>query len=250
MIESIDVVKSILEHLSEKKPFSLIRLGDGEGIILYNTHSEYIGMWRHVSKRQWGYYVSEDAMKKIRADLENSIKNATLLGVPTNYHNTINDWWKYIGQYLELNNINIDVCSIDIHTDLRNSGLLDSILCEYCGVLHYISGHNLENGFKLKYLNFSNVIGHQIPPEQMYFPCTFTIPHYPNRFFDLINEIASEKREGQLWLVGGGILGKIYCEEIRKAGGIALDLGHIFDGWAGYHTRGREGKIETLTYKL
>jgi hypothetical protein len=43
--------------------------------------------------------------------------------------------------------------------------------------------------------------------------------------------------EGRLVLVGAGYAGKLIVHEARRRGGIALDLGSIFDRWMGVHTR-------------
>ena len=37
---------------------------------------------------------------------------------------------------------------------------------------------------------------------------------------------------GALFLVGAGAFGKIYCQWIKERGGIAIDIGSIFDSWA------------------
>ncbi|WP_342148372.1 hypothetical protein [Methylorubrum sp. SB2] len=37
---------------------------------------------------------------------------------------------------------------------------------------------------------------------------------------------------GQLFLVGAGLLGKYYCALIKRQGGVALDIGSVFDSWA------------------
>jgi tetratricopeptide (TPR) repeat protein len=42
---------------------------------------------------------------------------------------------------------------------------------------------------------------------------------------------------GRLVLVGAGYAGKVIIDEARQRGGIALDLGSIFDHWLGLHTR-------------
>ena len=38
-------------------------------------------------------------------------------------------------------------------------------------------------------------------------------------------------------LVGAGALGKAYCEAVRQQGGVAVDIGSGFDGWAGVMSR-------------
>jgi hypothetical protein len=42
---------------------------------------------------------------------------------------------------------------------------------------------------------------------------------------------------GRLVLVGAGYPGKWLVSEARRRGGIALDLGSIFDYWLGLNTR-------------
>jgi len=38
--------------------------------------------------------------------------------------------------------------------------------------------------------------------------------------------------QGQLFLVGAGLMGKWYCAVIKEHGGVALDIGSVFDSWA------------------
>jgi hypothetical protein len=60
--------------------------------------------------------------------------------------------------------------------------------------------------------------------------------HFPDRYRELTSELARIEPRG-LWFVAAGILGKIYCELIRAAGGIAVDIGHTADIWAGVQSR-------------
>jgi hypothetical protein len=60
--------------------------------------------------------------------------------------------------------------------------------------------------------------------------------HWPERFHELCRELEGID-PGTLWFVAAGILGKVYCEVIRSAGGIAVDIGHVADIWAGVKTR-------------
>jgi Tfp pilus assembly protein PilF len=61
-------------------------------------------------------------------------------------------------------------------------------------------------------------------------------PHFPNRFHEIMTTLAVPRR-GAVFLVAGGLLGKIYCERIRQLGGIAIDIGSIADAWMGFDTR-------------
>jgi hypothetical protein len=60
--------------------------------------------------------------------------------------------------------------------------------------------------------------------------------HWPGRFRELSAELRGIE-PGTIWFVAAGPLGKIYCDVIRAAGGIAVDIGHAADIWAGVKSR-------------
>ncbi|MEI6830339.1 MAG: WcbI family polysaccharide biosynthesis putative acetyltransferase [Synechococcaceae cyanobacterium ELA445] len=63
--------------------------------------------------------------------------------------------------------------------------------------------------------------------------------HYPVIYEQCLEWIAHTVQPHQLWLVGAGILGKIYCQAIRAQGGVAIDVGSVIDLSSGLgHTRG------------
>jgi hypothetical protein len=59
----------------------------------------------------------------------------------------------------------------------------------------------------------------------------------PPRSLERALEALDDKLHGTLVLVGAGYAGKVTIDEARKHGGVALDLGSIFDSWMGEHTR-------------
>lgn len=63
-------------------------------------------------------------------------------------------------------------------------------------------------------------------------------PHFPDRFEELV-ETLQPAFPGQLFLVGAGICGKVYCDVIARRGGIALDIGAVCDAWLGIPSRPR-----------
>jgi len=59
-------------------------------------------------------------------------------------------------------------------------------------------------------------------------------PSQESHFHDYFDRIRNYPfAPGQVWLVAAGILGKAYCESIRAAGGVAVDVGAVMDLWAG-----------------
>jgi hypothetical protein len=47
----------------------------------------------------------------------------------------------------------------------------------------------------------------------------------------ILNEIDQIVVPGDLVLVAGGIIGKIFLGRARAKGAVALDLGHVVDDW-------------------
>ena len=59
--------------------------------------------------------------------------------------------------------------------------------------------------------------------------------HFPARFHKLLDEL-DVPFPGAVFLVGAGLLGKVYCARIKALGGIAIDIGSVADAWAGCYT--------------
>jgi len=56
---------------------------------------------------------------------------------------------------------------------------------------------------------------------------------FPNQFEEVLHRLESIDLRGHLVLIGGGPLGKQLVLRAKKSGGVALDLGAIFDTFAG-----------------
>ncbi|MGA0546234.1 hypothetical protein ACO2Q1_13250 [Brevundimonas sp. VNH65] len=71
---------------------------------------------------------------------------------------------------------------------------------------------------------------------------------FPDLYLYVEDQIVRRGRlGGQLFLIGAGILGKYYCDLIRKRGGVALDVGSVLDSWAG---RGLPYALENVEVTL
>jgi hypothetical protein len=60
--------------------------------------------------------------------------------------------------------------------------------------------------------------------------------HYPGRYSVLVRELRRAQPR-MLYFVAAGMLGKICCDVIRGAGGVAVDIGSVADLWAGVRSR-------------
>jgi hypothetical protein len=82
------------------------------------------------------------------------------------------------------------------------------------------------------------VVWHQIPPDFLTSQQIAAPPHFPDVYEKLRSEI-DPPFKGALYLVGAGAFGKVYCDWIKQRGGIGIDIGSVFDGWAGVRVRQR-----------
>jgi len=60
--------------------------------------------------------------------------------------------------------------------------------------------------------------------------------HFPDEF-DRTMQALQVAYRGQLFLVGAGICGKVYCHRVRDLGGVGLDIGAVCDAWLNIPSR-------------
>jgi len=57
--------------------------------------------------------------------------------------------------------------------------------------------------------------------------------HFLDHYSKIMKLIKLNAKHYDLFLIGAGLLGKIYCDEVRRCGGRAFDSGRLFDFWGG-----------------
>ncbi|MFM7228321.1 MAG: hypothetical protein ACKO2F_01620 [Cyanobacteriota bacterium] len=75
-----------------------------------------------------------------------------------------------------------------------------------------------------------------IPGEWGHHPVAEGPAHYPVVYWQTLDWIAAQAAPGRLFLVGAGLLGKMYCAAIRRQGGVAVDVGSLIDLCGDQHT--------------
>ena len=241
----------IKSHLEEKTPLSIIRYGDGEMMMLDdNTENTHF-----ILKKVLGYVPSDEEIAVMRANLITSYKECDFIGIPTERHLERADQWRHtlsvfnreIGEDV-LNSKKIT--SIDLFYDLLGTGFFNGLFANQDRI-NYISCRNLDDVLRIKY-NVKEVNSFIISPEPTYTSGYTGEKHFPEQFNKISEWIKNIDSEGALCLVGAGIPGKIYNNWFRDKGGVSLDIGSVFDCWAGKKTRGsgRGMDVEDLTHKL
>jgi hypothetical protein len=256
----IDHIQSYLtQRIATGDPFSWIRLGDGEARLLMHLHPALRTALpdreaRAVARQIWYVWFGQDIERIPRQDLaaigkrlEQAIRNADLLGV-TSAERLAGDAVHYgfcagLEAYLT-----------PLLTDQPQKMLSDALLpvmlnerdpflgsllrgLDFVGVIspHADLAERLQ-----RHLGLGTVASYILPGESRLGRISEQENrgmHFPG-VYDHILATLSVPRRGAVFLVAGGLLGKIYCDHIRQLGGIALDIGAIADAWMGHNTRG------------
>ena len=268
-VQPVDKINDfIIEHLSDRKPFSLVRLGDGEGVLLSLSENSQIGDFQYLAQHFGGYGIRLHQLLLLKKMLTTSISKADVVGIRDDILEVgfadhffdlppkpfIEKFRKYFTHckkgmpYSPARRIALlhqaltqiafrpeqKYSSCWIHFDLHLSGHIFHILSREKRIGLITSKPSVTQ--KLSELFESNIQLHEIPEKFEADRYALSGAHFPRRFFQLKNEIKVEF-EGMLFLVAAGLCGKIYCEWIRNEGGIAIDTGALLDAWVGIASR-------------
>jgi hypothetical protein len=245
-----DIVDIAMAKLKNGEPMSHLRCGDGEIAIM--NPNKFPSEFEMFSKRHLGYKIDLDVGHEIKKLIEFGIINSDILGLPDFRHteHPSNKLWKIIGEEYtrvfdsyKIVKSDKKYCSIHSHYNLLKSGELD-VLIKSVDKITLITCRNIENEFKRRFENIRTVELMLIPPQQKYEIVSRKSDFFPDVHDKVVDSIRSSPRNGQLCLFGSGFCGKDFGAHFKIAGGVAIDVGSVFDLWCGKLTRGK-GKGKT-----
>jgi len=251
--------------LREGKPFSLVRIGDGEGnvlSVLEKTASLQLNLTAfnvtfHNQDRQC---LSDEGARRFSANMECSVCCADILGIRSFHpwggasfdtaegtmalrryeegnfraaHGLIHAR-KQVERLLQSGSLaNVILTHAWVHLSLI-AHLPDII--EECERLIVITGRDgLQDEFRSRFSE-KKLDFYSIPLEGMLRSKTNVSHHFPEPFETMLERL-NENLSGALVLVGAGIFGKAYCHAAKRQGAVALDIGSAFDILSGLKTR-------------
>jgi hypothetical protein len=266
-LETSEIAQRVIAALDARRPFALIRLGDGEGgcvshglddearfANLYRRNrAELTAMWFGAAFRP-----EETGFDRLSRTLLKTALDCDVVGIP--YESWINHEYRISSQrgVPTLTTIlralaahdhcppTLRCCSQAIHMDLHRSGALERIIrhAKRISLISCLSElpELLRQSFDLDEVAFYRIPGEQGSAGQLG-PEAAAGLHFPDAYARITAEL-ERPHHGRLFLVAGGILGKFYAATIKRHGGIALDIGSVVDGWARRHTRpGLDGRM-------
>jgi len=219
------------------EPWSHIRFGDGEGIVM--GYPEYTSEGK--CKKRWHKWLGHSNLDigNFALEIRAAAEMADIIGTPCDRHQKINQDWrnvlKYMKQYHLLNEESV-TCCMDWTVKMHLKNCYHDILDNREDVT-YISCRDVREILKNTF-NIKKVTAIHLPPQ--HYPCKGDVlrnePHYPDIYNEIMDYL-SDDLSGKIFLIGAGGLGKIYCNWVKQHNGVALDIGSLFDGWAGLVTR-------------
>jgi hypothetical protein len=262
----------IADRLSSRKSTSLIRLGDGEGAILARPTSENTTLWSTVLSH-FGPHVTSDFINSLADELTSAIDNADVIGIRDDLlkvHFPDSNYSlgkvEFTEQFKALFNLR------PAEKNINYAGALRLALTH-----RFFSTHIFRNGvvFGSAWMHFglsqSGGLARMISTEkhiglissrpalaeELESRLNVIVNYYeiPDIYCELrkirnenlANQLPEQlkqtmealtvKFQGQLFLVGAGIFGKVYCNKIKKLGGVAIDIGAVCDAWIGIPSR-------------
>lgn len=252
------VVDPIRAAIAERRPFSLIRLGDGEGALLARSvftdptqfedlltanREEFLGLWFGANAHR-----AAQSVETLVGDLRAAIDDADLVCIPDK-----SGWQRELrlasprgvpslGAILShtRNWSAKRLCPQIIHLALDQSGKIDVILKGLTNPIVVIGPHPGIDAYVQKRFLTPNVRAIRIPARQADLPA-LSYPrderrHFPE-VFEEVCETISALPQGSICLVGAGPLGKIYCARAKAHGHVAIDLGAVLDNWMNIKSR-------------
>ena len=252
-IDSLDL--RVKEAVVDRKPFSAIRLGDGEGRVLgypdffsdmevltqvlyYHFGPESMHRIKEAVPNSW----VRDAMLDLRRLLVKSVRDADVVGLPiSEYYDGFETSPSsgMLGFACAMNHglalvRHLDSESIfgaNVFQLLAARGRLFRSTANLARKLHIVGPWDIRAelcaALGKEEINWIQVPGHYTWRGEK------GLGQYPDLYKYIEHRLRlMDQLEGEVFLVGAGILGKYYCSLIKERGGVALDIGSVIDSWA------------------
>jgi hypothetical protein len=233
------VVDAALAAADRGIGFSCVRLGDGEGLALGGQRANVGGALGSNGKGDWNELAPDD-YAEFRRWLGTSLRNADFVGVPDLVQCLVGpDGCVDVVLGCIEHGVPAEVVVAggwDISWALEVSGEGDRLVSRCTGVIGPVDPARLRHPLLPREIDWISIPGEL----HMYGPTPLEDSHWA-RSREVIEH---DFRPGQLWLVGAGMLGKIYCSAIKAAGAVAVDVGSLMDLWSG-----RQDTRGTLRYE-
>ena len=258
---SPDAALPIKAALTSAKPYSLIRIGDGEiSFLAFGANPATPVLDRYTLERSQMQFpdrfrVSEPSMAAVRDGMRTAIARADTVGVlglwrprlispedlaaslvaalPDETRGIVGHW-RAVGHMLHLAETGTldgkQICSAHIYFGLLEQlpNLISAASRTVCLTNRPDAVIRLRKRFRSHEIEHIPLNSKALPPD--------ALPATPS-FLDTIRGKLPEDMTGQLVLIGAGVWAEFYCTMVKDRGGVAVDIGSGFDILSGLLSR-------------
>ncbi len=248
-----DFIKSLAAPLREGRPYSLVRLGDGESYAWQDTlPQDHI---RIREQRWWCSQLDPTLRQRIATQMLMAIEHADVLGIPSLFRfiRDISENRYYADHISTLGLLKVieglrslperprsftedrihQVC-FDLETILDLGRVAGKVVI-VSSLIPDVARRLMEPICDDTMIDCVTMPTHAKTMDNDLFASTGK--SLPFVYEELNAEIAEKVGPGSLAVIAGGSIGKIFCETARAQGGVAIDVGAMADYWAGLKTR-------------
>ncbi|NMG42018.1 hypothetical protein GRZ55_22585 [Chelativorans sp. ZYF759] len=241
----LSLVRAALE---DAKPFSLIRLSDGEGYLFPEGPFFDLADSANRERHWWGAELPEDLRLRIVAEARQAVAEADVVGIPAVYRfiRDCGDHSAAISQSLQgrgLLNVLSCISELISSTALASEDKVNIALFKDVEAVARLAAsarkvivvssartENLPSGLAAgRRINTVTIpTHHKTALNEKYHNGSQPLPFV---YLSLLQELEELASPGDLVLVAGGVIGKIFIGRARARGAVALDIGHVLDDW-------------------
>jgi hypothetical protein len=257
-------VHLVNSKLAANEPFSFVRIGDGEAACLpYEPYLAWLAKGDAIERERiwWGEALTDRQRKRMTRLVFNAIWGADCIGIPTvsrflrELRLTENDSLDHglTGRGLRSALYCTEHFSVfrgtaapvpiftscHLHQDMERWDLYPALLDGKRDVA-LVSCHPGLASLVERRFGVSVSANLVLPPDRVSAPAFASPPADTRRLPDILDEVVGKVKDlprGHLVLIGAGYLGKWLVDVVRAQGGVALDVGSVFDYWLGLTTR-------------
>ena len=251
----LEVREILASAINAKRSGSLLRIGDGESVILgYKPNLPNEDLSSHLHLWFGDTPPNSRQLLVLRDRLRLACRSATILGIPTlrqcNIHVRYKHSYQFLDQILRRRH-KVIITDAAVHRFLHLSG--DLLAClrgsPFIGLVTSQAIADLVSHYFIPDELFIKLIPGESPLESIESTSLSSKSWVDNCGFLKEFRINPPYR-GAPYLVGAGLMGKLICDQIRRAGGFAIDIGSIFDCWAQVNSRAYFSSYPSHCYDL
>jgi hypothetical protein len=243
-----ELASDVQTCLDTNKPYSYVRMGDGEGRYLadFSAYPNLSALTAKIAKRIWFWSSESLPDRAFMEELRNAYFYSDVVGVNPPYRVRMESKHLLVGycgvvfgnKFVRDKCLNSRFSANWAHSLIPDAAwhqlgqFAKRVFCISC---HFGLAAIIKNRFSLH----CEVHDINIPPENVKALLGIGVSgkHYPDVYESVIKTIASQVGPGDLVIVAGGVFGKLYSHYAKMAGAVAVDIGSLADQWKGVNTR-------------